>query len=163
MKKILYCILTIVISALSYSSCNTEDTTWQKDCGAFVNTLTEQASKASGKNTKGYDDRFVNKEVRWELNFKEIKKNNNGEESLEFDLERFGLLNKFFSGKPIMMSFEPATGALEAFRNIKPGSLVKVSATVTHVSFMTMSPGDDPDRKIQGALVTIGNVKIIRD
>lgn len=161
MKKILYCILTATISILSFSSCDTNDTAWQKDCGAFVKTITEQASRAAGNNTKGYDDRFLKKEVMWELNFKEIKKNDNGEESLEFDLEKFGLLNKFFSGKPIMMSFEPATGALEAFKNIKPGSLVKVSATVTHVSFMTMSPGDDPDKKIQGALVTIGNVKAI--
>ncbi len=163
MKNTLYYILTTAVLTVTFSSCNNDDTAWQKDCGAFVKTLTEQASKAAGKNTKNYDERFVNKEVIWEVNFKEIKKNSNGEESLEFDLEKFGLLNKFFSGSPIMMSFEPAAGALEAFKNIKHASLVKISATVTHVSFMTMSPGDDPDRKIQGALVTIGNVKIIQD
>lgn len=161
MKKLLYCILTTAILTFSLSSCNTNDTTWQKDCGALVNMLTELASKASGDNTKGYDDRFLKKEVIWELSFKEIKKDNNEKESLEFDLERFGILYNFFSGKPIMMSFEPAPGTLETLKNTKPGSLVKISATVTHLSFMTMTPGDNPGRKIQGALVTLGNVKVI--
>jgi hypothetical protein len=138
------------------------DSLWQKDCDEMIKKLTALAPLEI-KKTGEYEDQFINKKVVWKLNFEKTGKNNAGEKILDFDLEPFGIMYKFFSGKPVMMDFKPAAGTLSAWKNIKSGSQVKVSGIVTAVSFVTMTPGDSPDRHVPAAIVFVEDVIIIKE
>jgi hypothetical protein len=137
----------------------TEVEAWQKDCGAFVEVLADLAPKASGNNSSGYVDRFKSKEVVWKLTFKAINRDIRDKFPLTFDLEPFGIQQKkpFFSGKPVMMGFEPEVETAKMWKDIKPGSQVTISAVVLDVFFFVMSPHHPV------ASVDLGNVKVCHD
>ena len=134
---------------------------WQKECGALVQSLTTLArcSQSDASGTVG--NQFKNKEIAWELEFLEIQKDKAGKELLLFDLEPAGILFKFFSGKPVMMSFEPSAGSLDAWKTIKPGSLTRISGIVGDISLATMTPGDNPNMRVPIAFASIKNVKLV--
>lgn len=158
-------ISAITIGCITFLfSCGTSNTSWQKDCGLFIQTLTDLAPKASKSGNGGakYGDKFKNKTVEWDLTFKSISQSDKGEYQIDFDLEPFGIKYKFFSGKPVMMNhFKPATGTLEEWRNIKPDSKIKISAKVSDVFFVTSTPGDNPDMHVPVAVAIVEDTKII--
>ncbi len=146
------CVMAFVALATGCSS------SWQKDCSAFVQTMTDLASKTNGSSIGGYGDDFKGKEITWNLKFKEIEG-----ENLQFDLEPFGVKYVFFSGKPVMMGFKSAPGTSEVWKTTTPGSQVKISGVVGNVIFIRMSPGNNPGKEVPAAVVTIENVKRVQD
>ncbi len=156
-------IVSIVIVCSQFlAGCQT-DTAWRRDCGAFVQTLTDLAPKASVYNTGRYSDQFKGKEVTWNLTFKEIKQDAKGGEDLLFDLEPFGINHKFFSGKPVMMGFKSAAGNSEVWKTTTPGSQVRISAVVADVRFLNVAPGNNPDSQSAIAVASLENVKRVSD
>ncbi len=163
MKKLLYCILTTVISTLFFSSCNTNNTAWQKDCGIFIQTMLDLASKSSGKVMGTDTERFKNKEVEWTLNFKEINRDIKGEDELKFDLEPFGISKNIISDKWVIMDFKPAVGTSDTWKTIASGSQVKISAIIHSAFVSIMWPSGSPDKKILNVIVSLENVRIIKN
>jgi hypothetical protein len=143
----------ICAACVNVSTRADSDAAWQKDCRLFVQRLADLAPKASG------GDQFEKKEVLWDLTFKEVSKNKEGKEEVQFDLEPFGIKQKFFSGKPVMMGgFAPAPGTIEAWKKIKPDSKVKVKAVVANVFFASLTPDDNPNKSVPIAVVSMENV-----
>jgi hypothetical protein len=140
------------------------DAAWETDFGALVQTLTDLIPKVPDHNQGVYAEPFENKTVVWKLNFKGIVNVKKGKEKLlEFDLEPFGIRYKFFSGKPIMVHFEPAAGTWDSWNTITPGSQVTIFAVLKVILFPTISPGDNPGRHVRIAFVSVTDVKIVHD
>jgi hypothetical protein len=155
--------IIILTACSSPSRESTSGNSWQQDCGAFAHDVTDLSSKTSGKNAGDLSDQFENKEVLWNLNFKGIKQEPRTGDTLDFDLEPCGIRQHFFSGKPVFMVFKPAAGTLETWKTSTTGSPVKISAEVSSVHFITISSGGDPDKQVPGALVSLENVRRVRD
>jgi hypothetical protein len=139
---------------------------WQIECGALVQALADLAPLEVIKTDQRFmgkenpiEKKYVGKQVIWELKFQSIEKDKSGKESLRFDLEPAGIRYRFFSGKPVMMSLSSAAGTWESWAKIKQGSLVRITGQVGQIFFATMTPGDNPNRKIPVAIVMIENVK----
>jgi hypothetical protein len=139
----------------------TESKTWRQDCGLLVQALERVASKAEGDNNRGYGDQFKGEQVTCVLRFKSVSTNEKGEESLLFDLEPFGMRYEFFSGKPVMIGFKPASGSSEMWRATPPGSEVRVSAVVGSVTFATLSPGNNPTKQVYIAAASLEDARIL--
>ena len=159
MKKIAYYFFTAV-STFFFFSCGKNDTAWQKDCGAFVKTITDLASKSAGAKTDDYNDRFKDKEISWELMFKETSKK---DETLYFDLQPYGLDNdaELSSNQPVSLVFYPAPGTFDTWKNVASGSLVKISGNIRKVIMVNMNSGsfEHPGKSTAIALVGLENVK----
>lgn len=140
------------------------DAAWGTDCGALVQALTDLIPKTSDDISGAVADQFKNKAVAWKLNFKGIAKDKRGkDESLLFDLESFGIRQKFFSGKPIMVGFKPAGRTWDSWKTIAPGSQVSITAVLKSVFFATLTPGDNPGMHVRVAFVSVENVKLVQD
>jgi hypothetical protein len=139
------------------------DTVWQQDCGAFVKELASLATKAGGDNASGYASRLEGKEVTWVLSFKEIGKDKDGNDSLLFDVEPYGIRHEFFSGEPVMLGFKPAPGTSESWKATPTGARVKISAVVANVIFAHLSPGDNPSKTVFIAAASLENVRRVSD
>lgn len=155
-------ILLSIVMLSAWLACKA-DTAWQQDCGAFVQALSDLASKAKGNNEGNYDKQFEGKKVTWALTFREFGRNEKGEESLLFDLEPFGIRHKFFSGKPVMIGFKPASGTSETWKATPPSSQVRISGIVADVVFAALSPGDNPTRQVSISAASVENVRLVRD
>ena len=137
-------------AALSLASCASN--AWRKDFGAFVDEIATRASAARGDNTSGYDNAFRNQPVQWTLTYTGIQPQEKGGPTLKFDLDPFGLHQVFFTGKLVMIGFEPAEGTEGAWQALTPGTSVTFTGLVERVSFVTFN--DKP-----GAHATIKNVR----
>jgi hypothetical protein len=136
---------------------------WQTECGALVQALADLAPKEVNKivgKEVTVDKQFMGKEVTWELDFMAFERDKNGKESLRFDLDPAGIRYRFFSGKPVMMSFKPAAGTWDSWTAIKRGSRVRITGLVGQIFFATMTPSDNPSKHIPVAMATIENVKL---
>ena len=134
---------------------------WRQDFGALVTKLTALAPRTRGQIGDAHTEEFKEQAVTWKLSFKEAKQDG-GKLKLTFDLEPFGIRQKFFSGHPVMAGFEAAAGSADDWKAIKPGSSVNISATLKKVFFFQMTPGNST-QAYDVAMVSVEDVIIVRD
>lgn len=135
---------------------------WQTDFSVFASQI-EKLRKAKG-NEKTPDlstgPTYKNKRIQWSLNFKALSRNGD-KDSVDFDLEPFGIRYKFFSGtRLIMAGFQPAASALSEWQKIKAGAQVSFEGVCEQAILGTMTPGDGVPRVV--AFVTVSSVTPIK-
>ena len=134
---------------------------WSKDFGVLVDELTTLAPKTRGQISDAYGQEYKDKPITWKFAFKEVTQQGN-KTTLIFDLEPFGIRQRFFLGRPVMAGFEAAADSIDDWKKVTPGSQVSVSGTLKGVFFANMTPGNS-DRSVDVAVVSVEGVKVIRD
>jgi len=131
---------------------------WQSDFSVFASEVEKLRKTKQGETSleSATGSRYENKQVKWTLTFKGIS-HNGDKDTVDFDLEPFGIKYKFFSStRLIMAGFEPSPAAVPGWKNMKPGTHVGFAGVCESVSMLTMTPAGGVPRVV--ALVTVSGV-----
>lgn len=129
---------------------------WQTDFSVFASQIEKFRKTKEGQSSADSfpSTTYENKRVRWTLMLKSVS-HDGDKDSIDFDLEPYGIKYKFFSGtRLILTGFQPAKTALPDWQKIKPGVRVTFEGICERVFFPTITPEGGVGRLVAGVRVS---------